>query len=298
MHVDLDNEWIEKFGEWFLRLGPETKSILLDLLPDGWSFEGKRVLDFGSGGGRTLQHFLAEAERAEFWAADIDAPSIDLVELELCPPMHALLCREDPPLGLDYGSFDLIWAISVFTHLTDNSNAWLLELHRLLKPAGMLIATYMGRQHSEILTGEPWKEDRVGRNVLRHNQPIARGGPMVLMSDWWVREHWGRAFEIVRIAHDIHKMSWAVMRKREVELSEEDLERPDDDPREHAALVNNVRQLQREIEWIEREGASRMEAVRAEYESSRSWRLTRPLRAVGDALRYLRSRRAPSGTQR
>jgi SAM-dependent methyltransferase len=294
MRVDLDNEWMERFGEWFLRLGPETRSILLDLLPDDWSFEGKRVLDFGSGGGRTLQHFLAEAERGEFWAADIDAPSIDLVEQELCPPMHALLCREDPPLGLDYGSFDVIWAISVFTHLTDNSNAWLLELHRLLKPEGMLIATYIGRQHSEILAGEPWDEDRVGRNVLRHNQPIARGGPMVLMSDWWVREHWGRAFEIVRIAPDTHKMSWAVMRKREVELTEEDLERPGDDPREHAALVHNVRQLQREVEWIEREGASRMQAVRAEYERSRSWRLTRPLRAAGEALRSFRSRHAPS----
>jgi SAM-dependent methyltransferase len=288
----LDNDWMERFGEWYLRLGPETKSVLLDLLPDDWSFDGKRVLDFGSGGGRTLQHFQAEAERGEFWAADVDPASIALVEQELCPPMDALLSEEDPPLGLEYGTFDLIWAISVFTHLTDNSHAWLLELHRLLRPDGLLIATYIGRQHSELLTGEPWDEDSVGRNVLRHNQPTARGGPMILMSDWWVREHWGRVFEIVEIAHDVHAMSWAAMRKREVELNEEELARPGDDPREHAALVNNVRQLQREVEWTEQEGGARLENLRTEYEQSRSWRLTRWLRALGEAVRSTRSRRA------
>jgi SAM-dependent methyltransferase len=298
MHMRLDNEWVERFGDWYQRLGPETKTVLVDLLPDDWSFDGNRMLDFGSGHGRTLQHFRAEAERGEFWGADIDSPSIELLEQELCPPMHALLCREDPPLGLEYGSFDLIWAISVFTHLTDNSHAWLLELHRLLKSDGLLIATYIGRAHSELLTGEPWDEERVGRNILRHNQPIARGGPMVLMSDWWVREHWGRAFEIVEIARDIHAMSWAVMRKRDVELTEAEMERPGDDPREYAALLNNVRQLQREIEWTEQEGQARLEELRSEYESavreyegSRSWRLTRPLRAIGEAARLRRSRR-------
>jgi hypothetical protein len=115
---------------------------------------------------------------------------------------------------------------------------------------------------------------------------------MILMSDWWVREHWGRAFEIVEIAHDVHAMSWAAMRKREVGLNEEELARPGGDPREHAALVNNVRQLQREVEWTEQEAGARLENLRTEYEQSRSWRLTRWLRALGEAARSIRSRRA------
>jgi uncharacterized NAD(P)/FAD-binding protein YdhS len=113
-----------------------------------------------------------------------------------------------------------------------------------------------------------------------------------------VREHWGRVFEIVEIVPDIHSMSWAVMRRREVELTEEELERPGDDPRVHAAVLNNVRQLEREVEWTGDEARSRCEALRAEYESavreyerSRSWRLTRPLRAIGQAVRARRSRR-------
>ncbi len=45
---------------------------------------------------------------------------------------------------MEDGSFDLIWAVSVFTHLAETWSAWLLELHRVLKPGGILLATFMG----------------------------------------------------------------------------------------------------------------------------------------------------------
>jgi SAM-dependent methyltransferase len=279
-------------------LGAQTRSALLSLLPDDWSFEGKRVLDFGSGAGRTLRHFLDEAESAELWGADIDEPSIEWLQAELSPPLHAWRCAPWPPLGLEHGSFDLAWAISVFTHLTDNWSMWLLELHRLLKPGGLLIATYMGRWNSEFFAGEPWDEDRVGRNVLHHAQDWDSGGPAVLMSDWWVRAHWGRAFEILEIAPQIHNMSWALMRKRDVELTTEELERPDDDPREYRALRHNLSQVQREVsELLQRERRERElrqahERNVSEYEQSLSWRLTRALRAGGQLARSIRPRRS------
>jgi len=163
--------------------------------------------------------------------------------------------------------------------LTDNSIPWLLELHRLLKPHGLLIATYMGRWTSERLAGEPWDEDRVGMNALRHDNPWELGGPAVLMSDWWVRAHWGRAFEILEVEPWVRNQSWALMRKRDIELTTEDLERPEDDPREFAALRHSFRQVRRE----------QSEQLRSEYEESLSWRITRPLRAAGRFARSLRS---------
>ncbi len=283
-------------GPDFWALGPETRGVLLGLLPDDWSFEGKRLLDFGCGPGRTLRLFLEEARSAELWGADVDAPSVEVLEREFCPPLHALRCGVDPPLGLEHGSFDLIWAISVFTHLADNSLPWLVELHRLLKPGGRLIATYVGRWNSEFAADEPWDEDRIGMNVLRHNHPWDRGGPTVLMSDWWVRAHWGRAFEILEIAPRIHNMSWASMRKRDVEVSVEELERPEDDPRELRAAEHNLRQVRRELEFDQALAAEMLkavrDAVRDEYEQSSSWRLTRPLRGVARATRALRARRS------
>lgn len=131
------------------------------------------------------------------------------------------------------------------------------------------------------------------------------GGPAVLMSEWWVREHWGRAFEIVEIAPQFHNFSWAVMRKRDVELTDEDIDVPSDDPREYAAAAHNVRQLQRELELVaaqHQQALTENDRVRAEleqrlrglelrieqYENSLSWRVTRPLRRAAGSVRRAR----------
>jgi SAM-dependent methyltransferase len=268
------------------RLGAETKASLLAVLPEDWSFAGKRVLDFGCGAGRTLRQFLAEAERAELLGCDIDAASIDWLNENLCPPLHALQNAPRPPLGLEYGTFDLIWALSVFTHLTDTSLPWLLELHGLLKPEGLLLATYMGRWNGEWFTGEPWDEDRVGMNVLRRNQGWEHGGPTVLMSDWWVRTHWGRAFDILEMTPEVQGQTWALLRKRDVQLTVDDLEKPAEDIREIRALRHNLAQVERDHKA---ELAAAVADVRREYEGSLSWRITRPLRS---ATRIARARRA------
>ena len=292
--------WTSDPFRTYEEMGAQTARAIVRLLPDDWSFDGKRVLDFGSGAGRTLRHFLGEAEKGEFWGTDIDRPSIEWLDENLCPPLNAWQCEAWPPLGLEHGSFDLAWAISVFTHLTDNSLAWLLELQRLLKPGGLLIATYMGRWNSEWFVGELWDEDRIGRNVLHHNRDWSVGGPAVLMSDWWVREHWGRAFEILETAPQIHNMSWALMRKRDVELTTDELERPGNDLREYEALRHNVRQLHREVAQLQQREAheralreQQLGELSRRYEESASWTVTRPLRAAAKIARS--ARRRPSG---
>jgi SAM-dependent methyltransferase len=276
-------------------LGRQTKRQVVRLLPDGWSFDGKRVLDFGAGAGRTMRHFAAEAEVAEIWGCDIDEPSIEWMQQNLCPPFHAWKSTVNPPLGLEHGTFDLIYAISVFTHLTDNSLAWLLELHRLLKPDGFLIATFMGRWNSEWFAREPWVEDRIGMNVLHHARDWDGGGPVVLISDWWLREHWGRAFEIVDIAPQFQNYSWAVMKPKRIDVTTDDLERPSSDPREHIALQHQITQLRREVvaerEFLTQHYEEKLHSQQAAYEAqlreltnSRSWQITRPLRMTARAL--------------
>lgn len=258
--------------------GAETKAELLRLLPAGTSLEGGRILDFGCGAGRTLRQFLPEADEGsvEVWGADIDRPSIEWLNANLCPPLNAVACDPAPPLPFESGSFAFAWAISVFTHLPESSAAWLLELHRVLEPGGLLMASYMGEWNSEAIAGEPWDPDRIGMNMLWAGNPWDLGGPMVLMSDWWVSEHWGRAFEIVGRSAWFHNQTWVMLRRRDVELTPEELMAPTDDPREIAALRHNIVQLQREVE----EQRATAERVRASYETSSSWRLTAPLRRL------------------
>ena len=97
----------------------------------------------------------------------------------------------------------------------------------------------------------------------------------------------GRAFEILGIAPQIHNMSWAVMRKRDVELTTEDLELPADDPREYLTVRHSLRQAQRQTFDLAVKAQTIERIVRDEYEQSLSWRATRPLR---DAIRIARAR--------
>jgi len=118
------------------RLGRELSLTVRAALPQDWSWRGKRVLDFGCGAGRVLRHFLAEAEGAEFWGCGIDGPSIAWLESALSPPLHAFHSGEWPPLPFEDNCLDLIYAMSVYTHLTDNWSAWMVDHHRILRPEG------------------------------------------------------------------------------------------------------------------------------------------------------------------
>lgn len=213
--------------EW---LGLMTRQSIDNVMPDDWTYSGKRLLDFGCGSGRTLRHFLDVADQAEVWGCDIDRRSIEWLEENLCPPLHVFPCDEDPPLederpGFESASFDLIWAVSVFTHLANNPAEWLLDLHRLLKPEGILIASFMGQLTHEALTGQPWDEEGTGFKAIGLDNPWDRGGPSVFMSDWWVREHWGRAFEVEIIGPGVETLnqSWAILKRKPVELTAADL---------------------------------------------------------------------------
>ena len=73
------------------------------------------------------------------------------------------------------------------------------------------------------------------------------------------------------------------------ERSREDLECPEDDPREYAALRHNLRQVQRELTAVQ-ETVLNLEGSRRDCEESLSWKVTRPLRAARRIARSLRPR--------
>ena len=239
--------------EYYDKLGRDTRDGIMDRLPSGWAFSGKRILDFGCGAGRTLRQFTAEAGEAEFWGCDIDEESIRWMEEQMCPPFQVFVNSSEPPLDQPDSSFDLIWAISVFTHLTSSWSRWLVELHRLLKPDALLLVTFMGCGMSQEIAGEPWDDNSFGMNVIKYGQSWDLGGPMVIHSPWWIEEHWGRAFEILSLAPDgFAGKPWldhgfVLMRKRDQAIDSEELERiAPGDARETGALVHNVKQLHSE----------------------------------------------------
>jgi SAM-dependent methyltransferase len=283
--------------------GREHREFIDGLLPDDWDWAGKRTLDFGCGVGRILRNFLPETEVAEFWGCDIDRPSIDWLQANLEPPFHFFATEEEASLPQDDGTFDLIYAFSVYTHFTDNWAGWMVEHHRVLADGGLLLLSFLGEGMSEALTGEAWDEDRTGMNPLLHGFPWELGGPIAFNSEWWIRAHWGRAFEIVGLTphgggDPPHGHGMALLRKKPVAITVEELTRLEpDEPREIAALQHNVEQLRDDTLRLREEnarlrdhlGASEAatgehQRVREEMEASSSWRLTAPLRAAKQRL--------------
>ena len=231
-------------------VGRDSRTTILDLLGSSWSFAGKRALDFGCGSGKVMRHFLPEAADCELWGCDIDERSIDWINAELSPPLHAFANAEVPPLDQPSASFDLVWSVSVFTHLTDHWAGWLSELHRVLRPGGLAIVSFLGGAMYEVWTEEAWEPDRIGMTVLNHGQDWELGGPTVFHSPWWLREHWGRAFEIVQMREGIAPREHGLVllrRRSDVEVTPALLERIDPrEPREVEALRWQVHLLQRE----------------------------------------------------
>ena len=90
-----------------------------------------------------LREFLPEAASGEFWGCDLHAPTIAWLSEHLSPPLH-FYANDQIRMPHPDGFFDLIYAISVFTHITHDWSARLLELHRILKPDGYLLATIIG----------------------------------------------------------------------------------------------------------------------------------------------------------
>jgi SAM-dependent methyltransferase len=293
--------------------GRRCRKRLERLLPADWSWQGKAVLDFGCGAGRTLRHLLDTG--AELHGCEIDGPSVAWLN-EHVPELQVFQNAETPGLPRADGTFDLVYAFSVFTHVTEHWAGWLLELHRVLKPGGLLFATFLNEQLWPVHGTGPWDEDRIGMHVTKTWNPWEAGGPIVFHSEWWLREHWGRAFEILELErldpeHEAGQGA-VLLRRGEARPTEESLRRVSSDPREAPALELNVEHLHAEADELWR----RYREVKAEYDAagdhyrplepelvrlrgeaerlerelggvsrSRSWRLTAPLRAAGSLFR-------------
>ena len=272
--------------EWLL-VGQLQKQLIESYLPPGWAEDERRVLDFGCGPGRTLRSLGSLAASWEVWGCDIHPETVAWLKANLSPPFHFFGLTDEPSIPRPDNSFDLAWGLSVFTHITDDWSAWLLELHRVLKPDGLALLTVLSGGMSVPLMNEPWQPDVFGMNCLRKSQSWDLGGPVVFHSEWWLRAHWGRLFDVLRVDDNDQGHGLVLLRKREIKLTRAELEAPEpNEPREFRALRHNIDQLHRE-EIILRslleksqEECQRLEEENAALRRTWSWRLTRPLRGV------------------
>lgn len=112
---------------------------------------GMSILDFGCGAGRMIRHLEHLSSSCDIWGVDISADHIFWCKQYLTPPFHFATTTLVPHLPFADRRFDLVYAGSVFTHIDDNVDAWLLELRRILSNDGRLYASIHDQHTMEIL---------------------------------------------------------------------------------------------------------------------------------------------------
>ena len=156
-----------------------------------------RVLDFGCSSGRVLRVLAAWRDDIEWIGCDPNGPATSWAD-EHIPGLTAFESPQEPPLPLDAGSIDLVYAISVWSHFGESQALrWLEEMHRIVKPGGALIFTTQGF---------PSLAFYLSRKLVTDDQ--ARSGARALVShghlyseafgedgDWGVKHpEWGMAY--------------------------------------------------------------------------------------------------------
>ncbi|MBI4442799.1 MAG: class I SAM-dependent methyltransferase [Acidobacteria bacterium] len=131
----------------FFRVGERaSKDIEVVLAEAGYAVNNfTNILDFGCGCGRTLTWLLARFPAVNWQGTDVDAEAIEWCRRYI-PNASFRVNTSLPPLDYPNATFDLVYAVSVFTHLSDEyQHAWIPEFRRVLRPSGLLLLTF----HSE-----------------------------------------------------------------------------------------------------------------------------------------------------
>lgn len=127
----------------YLMQGLSLSSQIIDLYKKYGSMElsDASILDWGCGSGRVARYLLDSCKN--YIGIDIDQSNIDWCSLNLSKNFFHVDIH--PPTQLPSATFDLIFGISVFTHLTENAQfEWLTELARIAKSGSLIFVTVLG----------------------------------------------------------------------------------------------------------------------------------------------------------
>jgi SAM-dependent methyltransferase len=149
--------------------GIPTAKWLFNHLKEFKEFNNISILDWGCGTGRILRHLpLIAGGNNSYFGCDYNekyvkwcSENIDIVNFKLN--------NLSPPLDYETSSFDVIYGISIFTHLSEElHDQWMRELTRVLKKEGLLFITTHGCVHKYKLLEKEKQTFELG-NIVVHS---------------------------------------------------------------------------------------------------------------------------------
>lgn len=148
---------------------------------------GERVFEWGCGCGRVVRHLRKLGLVIE--GSDVDAELVEWCRAHIDPAAF-LVNGYLPPLSAPNNSYDLVYSISVFTHITQEAaDAWIRELARIAKPGGRIVISLLPGKGGQGVTEEDRPDLGIKRDWLGKD-----GAPEVYLNTFhdthWVQERW------------------------------------------------------------------------------------------------------------
>lgn len=162
-------------AEHFLRVGAQSAQALAAAARDSGSpLEGMgAILDFGCGCGRVARHW-ASLDGPRIHGCDYNTDLVEWCRRNL-GFMEVARNELEPPTPYADGSFDLIYALSVLSHLEEAlQDAWVAEYRRLLRPGGLLVVSVLGDDIRWRLSEEEKRRFDAGRLVVQRPRMSGR----------------------------------------------------------------------------------------------------------------------------
>jgi SAM-dependent methyltransferase len=152
----------------FFQSGKVHALSISTIIHQHFSGETLKILEWGCGPARVLQYLKSPDNQPwKLYGSDYNARTIEWCRLNL-PGIKFFQNGLEPPIETDSSTFDVVYCISVFTHLSESLHyKWIEEILRLLKPGGLFIGTFHGERYRDHLSLEEQKSFDAGQLVVR-----------------------------------------------------------------------------------------------------------------------------------
>jgi len=176
--------------------GRKTAEWLLEIAGRHRRLDKAVILDWGCGPGRVIRHLPLMLPSAKLHGSDYNPRSVKWCSDHL-KDIGFSNNRLMPPLDYPDGMFDMVYAISIFTHLSENAHLlWLDDLVRVLKPGGLLFFTLHGAAFEHDLNREEMNRFRSGRLVIRGQTREGHRTYTAYHPEAWVRK-WTSSLDLL-----------------------------------------------------------------------------------------------------
>lgn len=199
---------------FFLLSGQHNADQIRELLHEqGTSVESlESLLDWGCGCGRVLRHWSGLPE-TQIFGCDIDPRMVAWCDENL-PFAQTTVNALSPPLPYEDARFELAYAFSVITHLSEDlQGAWLHEVLRVLKPGGYFLFSTLGEYYASRnrLTAAERTSFEQGKLVVLYERSAGTSLCSAYHPPEYVRRELADGFDYVAFRpaaddgrHDIH----------------------------------------------------------------------------------------------